>query len=262
MKIYRIALLALLLISLWSVTSWSAIGRTPLGTNAGVLGGTSITLGSSIAVGQGSTLVVFVEYDQNVAPFDGIKWNGASMTNQSSAGAGVGPSGAVLECWTLTNATGGTGSIVADATTAGAIAQWAATFVEVTGATTSNSVDKYVEINGTSTAPSVTISPGRQQANEMILGCVAWDIESVTGTWTTFAAGQPKVGTGFAINDSYLSVTTASGNKAAGKTGCTNADWGAVAISIKEAAASSTAPSRQRSIGGVPARSRTRRRGP
>jgi hypothetical protein len=254
----RRVLITLALCVLAVAPAGAAIGRTALGVGAGTIGGASITLtsGGNVTVGQGSTIVVFIEYDVSVGLLSGISWSGQAFTQSGVPGSNVvdalGTS--LLECWTLTNANAGTGAITADATTATPVAQWRATFVEVTGASTSGSVDKYTENSGASASPTSN-SPGvRGQANEMIVGCVAWGTGAISGTWSSsFTAGQSSAGTGFAIEDSYLKATSASPGLAAAKTGATNTNWAAVVVTIKEAAATSSA--HQRSFSG---RSRVR----
>ena len=261
MRLARRIVLALTFLSLWAAAAGAEIGRTALGTGSGLLGGASITLGSNIAVGQGSTLVVFIEYDASVGLIAGISWNGAALIVNGTQGAvSIGASGAVFECWTLSNATAGTGDIVVNATGASPVTQWRATFTEITGAlATSGSVDKFGDFaSGTGPSPTSSGTGLRSQAKEMLLGCVALDTGTHSGTWQSgFTGGQVSEGGGYSLEDSYLSVAS-TGTLSARKTGSPNVDWGALVVSIRQAA-DTTATVYQRSISG---RHRVRRRTP
>ena len=270
----RRVLLALALCALVADPSWADIGRTARGTishaNAGAF---YETLTGSITVGAGSTLVVFLAYEmgQNSEslpfPIDGLSWNGAAMARSVSSpwypGGGLLFGGFAHECWTLQNATAGTGTLVATCNSTfnqAPVGNFAGTIVEVTGAAAASYDVSAFNANGIIQSSTEITSPTTTQANETVLASEAVYIGAGTGSWSnTFSTGQAASIGQLNTDDAYV-FTTEINPYVTGRHLTAPSFYSAMIATFKQAdSGNTTATVYQRSISG---RHRVRRRTP
>lgn len=212
------------------------IGRAPLGTSSGTNSGTTLTLLSGVTLATGDTLVVFIANDVGVGSnIQTMTWNGNAMTfDNSVATIAIGASTGWLDAFYLQNATAGTGNIVLDLTVTGALSSWQAFATRIT-AVAASSKDRSNASTGTSASPTSTATAATRVVNELLVGCVAWANNAISGSWSnSFTAGQSSAAAnGFCIEEGFL-VVLAKAAYTAAKTGATNTDWAAGIITFKE----------------------------
>ena len=208
----------------------SSIDRVARGTSSGTGsdGSGAYQIAPVVAVGTtGSTLVVCFAYSNGINGVNAMSWRGLNLTRQIARGSTTS-----LECWTLENASSGSGPLVID-DTPGNVLPWEFFCDEFTNAAVA-SVDKTAGALGTSTTPSSGNTPITSQTNEYLVGAISKPNSGITGTWDGgFAQGQTVINLTRSLEEGFLAVSTAAAYAAA-KTGAANTAWIDVLITLRE----------------------------